>query len=399
MAGIKDELSQIDVFHKTVDYWNGKSFRGKDLSDILATPLFIFLIKHTVNYKWGKYVYYPFLQMANRFPNLFRKTFKLNTNYKYPQAHAVIIRGLIQVYKKSTDPSLKRLIFNLAEEIIDMRSKDYELLCWGQPFNWYSKDLMRANVPRTTVTSQVASSFLDIFETFNEDKFLRYAEECCEFYLKHLNYSEDSEGDFCFSYTTKDNYHVHNPSMMAAAVLQRTFYHNGNVKYKEMSEKASNYTAKHQNRDGSFYYRGMPDKVKGVIDNYHTGFVLESYQEIKNYSRGDFKYEENLKKGLKFYVDNFFEDGRKPKYRPNKLYPIDIQGCGQSLITLTMCEESEHVSQELIDDIYNFTINRFFNQKGYFYYRYYTDSRVDKNAYIRWGDSWMIRALGLMINN
>lgn len=399
MVDGKEEFKTIDVFQKTLEYWDKKSFSGRDVSDILATPLFIWLNKLTANYKLGKYVYYPFLQTANRFPNLVRNTFKLNSNYKYPQAHAVIIRGLVQVYKKNKDEKLKSTIFKLADEILEMRNKNYKYLCWGQPFNWCSKELMKAYVPRTTVTSQVASSFLDVYETFNDAKFLEYAEECCEFYIKYLNYTEDSEGDFCFSYTTEDNFHVHNPSMMAAAVLQRTFYHNGNTKYKEMSKKAANYTAKHQNKDGSFYYRGTPDKVKGVVDNYHTGFVLESFQEIKDYSKENFKYSMNLQQGIKFYVNNFFENGIKPKYRPNKLYPIDIQGCGQSLITLTMCKESEYIDQKLIEDIYNFTIHKFFNQKGYFYYRYYNEKRIDKNAYIRWGDSWMIRALGLMINN
>lgn len=398
MVKTKDRLNQVDIFQKTVDYWSEKSFSGKDVSDILATPLFIRLNKVKANYKWGKYVYYLFIQTANRFPNLLRNTFKLNSNNKYPQAHAVIIRGLIQVYKQNQDEKLKALIFKLSDEILEMRNRDYEYLCWGQPYNWPSKNLMKANVPRTTVTSQVASAFLDIFETFNDDKFLKYAEECCEFYIKYLNYAEDSDGDICFSYTTEDQYHVHNPSMMAAAVLQRTFYHNGNSNYEEMSKKASNYTAKYQNDDGSFFYRGKPDTVKGMIDNYHTGFVLESYQELKNYSKGNFKYEKTLQKGIKFYVDNFFDDGRKPKYRPNKLYPIDIQGCGQSLITLTMSKDSEHINQKLINDVYNFTIDKFFNQNGYFYYRYYTSSRVDKNAFIRWGDSWMIRALGLIIN-
>lgn len=391
------EEKLYDQFNTVLEYWKKKGYQGKDVSDILATPIYSRLSILSATKKWGKFIYYPFYVALNKYPDRIRSTFNLNTNNKYAQAHAAIVRGLIAVYKVKPNDEIKREIYRLSEEILELRNKRYSTLCWGQPYNWPSKHIMKKNTPRTTVTSQVAHAFIDIYEAFGDKEYLNKAKSCCEFFLEHLNYKEDKDGDLCFSYTTQDNYHVFNPSMMAAAVLKKVYFHTSISKYNTYAMKAARYTAKHQNPDGSWYYRGKPDTIAKMIDNYHTGFVLESFQDIKNYSCNNFQFDQELKKGLAFYADNFFENDTVPKYRPNKVYPIDIQGCGQSIITLVMCSNSQFNYDKLIENIVNFTNDNFYDNRGYFYYRIYDGNRIDKNAYIRWGDSWMLRALGMLI--
>ena len=61
-----------------------------------------------------------------------------------------------------------------------------------------------------------------------------------------------------------------------------------------------------------------------------TSTALKCYIE----STGDKEYESNMKKGLEFYKENFFEENGRPKYYHNRAYPIDSQCAAQAIDTL-----------------------------------------------------------------
>jgi hypothetical protein len=39
-----------------------------------------------------------------------------------------------------------------------------------------------------------------------------------------------------------------------------------------------------------------------------------------------------------------------------------------------------------------------FDNEGYFYYRFLKNGKIDKTPYIRWSESWMLRALSFVLN-
>jgi len=374
-----------------------RDFRDKDLSDILSSKVYSYFLPRSRRNFPAKVVYF-FLDKLNRHNgSSIRRLFRLNSDYQYPQAHALIIRGLVKTDALKPANSFKEEIENLGDSLFEMREKSFDNYGWGQPFDWPSETVMKAGTPRATVSSQVGMAFLDLYETFHDEKYLKRAESICNLFIEDFNYTPDADGDFCFSYTTEDNYHVHNASTLAAAVLIRTHHHTGNKKYLDFGQKALRFTAKNQNQNGSWYYRAKPDKVIGLIDNYHTGFVLESFIDSKTYwSEGDFPFSRQLNAGMEYYIENFFTNNFEPKYRPDKVYPVDIQACAQSLLTLTLYlrgHKKDNVVTELLNGVLEYTLKNFYNGKGQFYYRIYSN-RKDKNSFIRWGDAWMIRAIG-----
>jgi len=383
------------LIEEVYEFQKRRDFRDKDLSDVLSSSVYSYFLPLSRKNFAAKVVYF-FLDKINRnYGNSLRRLFKLDSNYQYPQAHAIIIRGLVKVYSKEPTDNIRKDILDLADSLFEMRVNKSDNYGWGQPFDWPSEKLMRAGTPRATVSSQVGMAFLDIYEEFGDEKYLKWAQSICNLFIQNFNYTPDIDGDFCFSYTTEDHYHIHNASTLAAAVLVRTHYHTGNTKFLEFGTKALRFTAKHQNSNGSWFYRAHPDKVVGLIDNYHTGFVLESYIDSKRYwPAGEFPFNEQLNSGMEYYVQNFFTDKFEPKYRPDVIYPVDIQACAQSLITLAMFKrESNGEYHQLIEGILNYTIANFYNGMGQFYYRKYAN-RTNKNSFLRWGDAWMIRALG-----
>ena len=260
-----------------------------DLLDLKNKPFFILILKLSNQSNIWKKLTAPIVILADRYTNVFRFIFN-SKKIKFAQAETIIARAYITEYKQNKNPELKNKIVEILDWILLQRSPGFENYCWGQPYDWFSRKVVKKNTPRATVTTQVANTFLDAYETFGEQKYLDIASDICEFFIngKGLNASTDSDGDICFSYTSIDNYHIHNANMLVAAVLVRTWGHTKNDKLKDFAIKSINFTFKHQNNDGSWYYWALPDKILGIIDNYHTGFVLESLAVIKPILKDDF---------------------------------------------------------------------------------------------------------------
>jgi hypothetical protein len=147
-----------------------------------------------------------------------------------------------------------------------------------------------------------------------------------------------------------------------------------------------------QNPDGSWYYGTKPHHR--WIDNFHTGFVLESLFDYINFTSG-FELKPNLERGLKFYQDNFFLADGTPKYYHDRIYPIDIHSCAQSIITLVKLGSVKELIQELAEKVAMWTLANIQDLQGYFYFqkkRFFTN----KIAYMRWSQAWMLKALVIL---
>ncbi len=203
-------------------------------------------------------------------------------------------------------------------------SRGYSGHCWGYPFDWQSLIFIPRGTPSGVVTSQVAHAFIDAYEILHEKRYLDIAKSCCSFILHDLKKDIINSESLCFSYTPIDTYHVHNANLWAASVLIRMWSHSHDVIYKETALKAYKYTLNNQNSDGSWIYWGPPDKYNAVIDNYHTGFVLECLNTARRVLGDEWMWEDALQKGLDYYMTNLFLDDGTPRLMDNATYPIDI---------------------------------------------------------------------------
>jgi len=385
-------MNKEEIFNNVFGWIEQNDFSSKDICDVTSLPLYQNLQQINNDYKFGKYIYAPFYHMYRSKPGFIRKLSGLEP-YEFPQAYALMIQAFIRhsIFLKNTykpdhlDFMIKRLV--------SLNSAGEGYFAWGQPYNWFSRKRIPAFTPRTTVTTQAGHAFLDAFDYFKDQEYLDIALQTGIFLIEKMNFDSDNEGDICFSYTTKDNYHIHNANVLASAFLARLGSITGNEAYFEKAYKSFRFTAKHQNADGSWYYWAPPDKLLGKIDHYHTGFVLESYQLGKRYWKDSFEFENNLKSGMKFYLDHLFEQNTVPKMTPQSKFPIDIQSCAQAIITIGEVMQEVENKNEWIARIADWTFRNMYDQKNsYFYYRIYKN-RVDKTPYLRWGQSWMLRAL------
>lgn len=143
-----------------------------------------------------------------------------------------------------------------------------------------------------------------------------------------------------------------------------------------------------QQEDGSWLYGRLP--VQNWIDSFHTGYNLEALHTYRM-NTGDSSFDSCLKRGLRFYMNNFFMSDGRPKYYHNRIYPIDIHCPAQLFVTLERLG-LYNKNKELAEKVMQWTISHMQDKKGYFYYQI-KPQWSSKISYMRWSNAFMFCAM------
>jgi len=142
--------------------------------------------------------------------------------------------------------------------------------------------------------------------------------------------------------------------------------------------------------DGSWSY--SEEKSKGWVDNFHTGYNLNSLK-IYIEATGDKIYENNLEKGFEYYKNNFIDSNGRPKYYNNRVYPVDSQCAGQLLETLANLSNMDNSSIELSKKVANWWINNMQDNDGHYYYRQYPMNIKAKTPMLHWAQATVYKGM------
>jgi hypothetical protein len=102
--------------------------------------------------------------------------------------------------------------------------------------------------------------------------------------------------------------------------------------------------------------------------------------------------EDAIRKGYRFWIENFFEEDGWPKYYPDRLYPADVHSAGAALVAFAELERLDVDAGAKAARVAGWAIRNLRDAAGYFYYqkrRFYTV----RTPYIRWSQAWMIYGL------
>lgn len=373
-----------------LDTWlDQNGFAGYDPYDIRGTKIYLFLQR-------SRCTSLGMSSLVDRYPMLFRRLFRTKKQVN-PKAMALFARAYLNLYRKTREE------YNLEKALVCLNwlkenpSLGHSGYCWGYPSDWQSRVFIPKRTPSCIVTSTAAHAFLDAYELLKDKSYLSVVKGCCDFIISDLNIDNVSKDEVCFSYTPIDHFHVHNANLLSASVLLRSYPQLNEDQYKELGVKAVNFSVRHQNEDGSWYYWAPPDRLLYSIDNYHTGFILESLNISRRVLRREFQHVSELRKGMKFYADNLFLDNGRPKMLHDSVYPIDVHSCAQGIITFCELADFEPKFLNQAHKVAEWTINNMQDKEGHFYYRIYKHGNIDKTPYIRWGQAWMLRALSYLV--
>lgn len=330
-------------------------------------------------------------QGVRRFPFNLRPVLGIPSS-RSTKGMGFLTRGFLRLHQATGEEFWAEKAKYALKWLIEHASQGYSGACWGNHFDYQARNhfYLPKGVPTIVWTSLVGHAFLDAYEHFQDDTYLRTAASACEHILHDLGTLADGDS-FCFSYIpTMQSFGCHNANSLGASLLARTYRQTGRTGFRVAADKAIQYTASHQRPDGSWYYGERSNQR--WVDNFHTAYVLDSFKHYGE-ATGDRRYEEVLSKGYRYWKENFFLADGTPRYYDCKTLPIDIQCASQAIDTLSFFQDRDPESAQLALKVALWTIENMQDPKGYFYYRRYTRRLVNRTPTLHWGQATMFCAL------
>jgi len=373
-------------FEKLKAYCEHEKYSGWDPFDGLNSKVFKFL-----PFKYSRICRILWIQFFKRSPINLRKILLVSKGQN-SQGLGLFISGYCNLFSLDPKEEYKEIIYNLVDEVMNLRIVGWSGSCWGYNFDWQARAFFQPkNTPMIVPTAYVTNGLLDAYDLFKDSKLLEVAISATDFIAKDLN--KIGQNDlYAFSYSPLNKTVVFNASLMASQVLARVQSYTGDQKYMEDASSSVHNCIKYQNDDGSWTYGTKP--YHQWIDNFHTGYNLECIADYIKFS-GESIDSKVLENGTNYYLDTFFDNTGRYKYYSDTLFPLDINNAAQLIVTLSKLGKLES-NLHLVNNVLDWTIGNMQHKKGYFYYqkhRYY----IIKIPYMRWSQAWMFYALSIYL--
>lgn len=367
-------------------YCEKEAFKGWDPYDSLNSRLFQSL-PFLRNNRLARLAW---IQLFKRSPVNLRRITGVAKDYN-PKGLGLFLHGYCNLYRVEQRPEYIAQIHSLAQKVISLQSKGYSGNCWGYNFDWQARAFFQPKyTPTVVATTFIATALMQAYEITGEQQYLDVATGAKAFILKDLNRTYDEHGDFAFSYSPQDKTQVFNASLLGSRLLSQIYKYTGEKALLEEAARSVRFCCRHQQENGAWTYGTLP--FHQWIDNFHTGYNLECIQVYQDIS-GDQSFDLHLKKGLKYYLENFFTEEGIPKYYNDRTYPIDVHTTSQLIITMAqmgLLQQQKH----LADKVLGWTITNMQDRRGYFYYQL-KKKWSSKIPYIRWAQAWMFYGMSV----
>jgi len=329
------------------------------------------------------------LQGVRRFPVNLRPVLGI-AKERSSKGMGFLARGYIRLHKTTGARTWADRAEFALQWLIENRLPGYSGACWGNHFDYQSRGFyLPKGVPTVVWTALIGHAFLDAYEHFGNDRYLQIAISACEHILQDLGTFNEGAA-ICISYIPLQDTQVHNANTLGGSLLARTYSYTGTASYRELAQKAMEYTAQHQRPDSSWYY--AEKKNHHWVDNFHTAYVLDSFKHYAE-STGDKCFDKKLMKGYEYWKTTFFLPDGTPRYYDHKTLPLDIQCSSQAIDTLVFFHDRDPESLALAAKVAQWTIANMQDRSGYFYYRRYSRWLVNKTPTLHWGQATMLCAL------
>jgi len=388
---IADKKNIITIIRILVDLLRQDDWAGYDPYDALTSPL----LKRTQS-KWPLIVVTQILRYS---PVNMRILLKIQRGHN-PKALGLFVRAIVRSQNTANSEDYTADIRRLLEliRLTMIRTEEDESVGWGYNFAWQSRVFFREEyAPNIQSTIVIAHALCDIIERgLLGDAERESLTDLClsanRYLINHLLVYEDDKTAM-LDYFPGANARVLNIQAQGAWSLLRANRISGDHRFASLAGKLITFVLNHQDQDGSWPY-GLADS-QGFIDNFHTGFILESlYEAMKlNPKCGD---ENKLRLGYRFYLDHFFCKNGAVKYYHDRTYPIDGHAIAQSIITLSKLRSYDSRSAPLLDGVLKWTLANFRSCQGSFYYQKWP-LFTNKIPYLRWVQAWMLYALVILL--
>lgn len=310
---------------------------------------------------------------------------------------ALFVLAQLARYRRLRNEEAEAQARNLLSMLLSMQVEGCSGAAWGYNFDWQSRNFFAPRgTPTIVPTAFAARALIEASQAFNDDDYLDAARSVCDFILRDLPRTVDTETELCFSYAPNSNTRIFNASLLAAEVLACVGKLTDDTALCREAERAARYVINQQQPNGSWIYGTEPNQ--SWIDSFHTAYILFSLKRIIAAYPLSEEFEQALKRGFSYWKETFFLADGWPKYYDDDAYPADAHAAASAIVTLLECRDLDESSTTLAQQIASWTISNLHDTEGFFYYqrrRFYTV----RKPYMRWTQAWMLYALARLLED
>jgi hypothetical protein len=307
------------------------------------------------------------------------------------KALALVASGYARLSAAGHDEPSRAQSRRWLEWLVRHHAGDEAGLAWGYHFDVQTRFFRYPHgTPNTIATSFAAQALLDGCELLREDRWAQCAGEAAH-HLRDRMLVVDG-GRAYFRYLAAAPALVHNANALACAVLVRAAGATGERRLLEPAADALRTTLRAQRADGSWPY--AEDGGGSWVDNFHTGYVLESLAVC---DRALPEVRHALERGLDYWERMLFLADGTPKYFSHRLWPIDAHCYAQGIETWLAVVPWHPRAVARATRLAELFVARMLDPSGYIHFqrRRLWTSRV---PFVRWTTAPAFRALaGLML--
>lgn len=289
----------------------------------------------------------------------------------------------------------------LLDWLIAHPAPGFDGLSWGYPYPWQDVGFFAPrHFPNRVVTSFVSQALLDGYETLRDSRYLDAARLAVRFLLEAPKTLYEDDERWCLSYVPDNtvNWIVMDVSALTGAVATRLAALTGDGELLRQGGRLIRYVVSKQTGYGAWYYTDPPSASHITHDNYHTGFILDAILQYGLYAGSD-EFEPAYRRGIEFYEQRLFEANGAARFMSDRLYPIDIHGCAQGVITFSLQQRHLSAGAATATRVLNWTLENMWDpSSGWFCYQRRRLFRTHIRE-LRWCQGWMSWALASYLEN
>ncbi len=312
---------------------------------------------------------------------------------------ALFALAQLAIYRREKTDAVAQQVNILLSILLSMKVEGGSGAAWGYNFDWQSRNFFAPRgTPTVVPTAFAARALIEASHEFPNEEYANTARSVCDFLLRDLPRTVDTETELCFAYTPNSHTRIFNASLLAAEVLASVGQKTNDSTLCATAERAARYVINQQQPDGSWTYGTEP--AQSWIDNFHTAYNIFSLKRIISACSLGEEFQQSLRRGYRYWTETFFLADGWPKYYHDDLYPVDAHAAASAIVTLLECRD---VCRDLDDrfttlarQVASWTIQNLRDKRGFFYYqrrRFYTV----RKPYMRWTQAWMLYALARLI--
>jgi len=375
------------VLHRVFQYAEREGYSGYNKFDALNSPL---LKKLSLDSKWLRFA---FIQAIMRSPYNLRPLLGVPKSIN-PKGMALFAMGYLSEYKRTgTQEARERAVYCL-DWLSKNAVKGAHGLGWGYNFDWQSTLFFAPRYsPNAIVSVFCGEAFIKAFETLGGKEYLHTAEMAARFLCHDLPHLHDTQDELCIGYVPFPvKSIVLNITASAGAQIAKAASLRNDTELMRDAKRMITFVVKRKTDYFAWYYTYPAENSYIVHDNYHTGGIVDALRDYEVYS-GDDSFRNIYEKGLEYYARELFLPDGAPKHMNNAIYPLDIHGSAQGIISFAKAAYWKKDYLELSDRTARWAVDNLFNERdGAFHYqkgRYLTK----RFTLMRWCNAWMSKAL------